>query len=156
MRAYRRLRKVGNKLEDQKILVGTINSVLMGTGDVKQQSIERILDEVISKVVKTEPEHRSQSKKKEVLTSTHGGQVLFNFCNKIKYLIYFKNVRYMIISISHIFYAHEIYNGAHKFNRLGIFISHGSFQHEIPKSYETNVKGEIWWSTDERWRWRDM
>ena len=79
MRAYRRLRKVGNKLENQKILDATNNNVLMGTSDVQQQSIERLLDEVISKVVKTEPEHRSQSKKKEVLTSTHRGQVLFNF-----------------------------------------------------------------------------
>ena len=171
MRAYRRLRKVGNKLEDQEILVGTINSVLMGTGDVKQQSIEKILDEVVSKVVedmekkqrgasqvlKTEPEHRSQGMKNEVLTSSHGGQVLLNFCNLIKYLIHFKIVRYLIIKISHVFCIHEICNGAHKFNCLGIFISHGSFQHEIPKSYEINVvKGEIWWQTNEGWRWRDM
>ena len=93
---------MGNKLEDQKILDATINSVLMGTGDVKQQSIEKILDEVISKVVedvdekqrgasqvlKTESEHRSQSKKKDVLTSSHVEQVLFNFCNSIKHLIH--------------------------------------------------------------------
>ena len=161
---------MGNKLEDQKILDATINSVLMGTGDVQQQSIEKVLDEVISKVVedvedkergasqvsRTVPEHRSHGKTKDLLTSSHGGQVLFNFCNLVKYLIHFKIVRYLIIKISHVFRIHEICNGAHKLNCLGIFISHGSFQHEIPKSYETNVKGEIWWSTDERWRWRDM
>ena len=106
------------KLEDQQILDATINSVLMGTGDANQQIIEEILDEVISKVVegaeneqrgasrllRTEGEHWSQVKKKEVLTSSHLGQVVLNFCSlTIKYLINFKFVRYFIIRISHIF-----------------------------------------------------
>ena len=91
---------MATKLEDQQILNATINSVLMRTGDVnQQQSIEEILDEVISKVVedavdeqrgesqslRTEAEHWSQVKKKEVLRSSHPGQVLFHPCNVIKY-----------------------------------------------------------------------
>ena len=161
---------MGNKLEDQKILDATINSVLMGTGDVQQQSIEKVLDEVISKVVedvedkergasqvsRTVPEHRSHGKTKDLLTSSHGGQVLFNFCNLVKYLIHFKIVRYIIIRISHVFRFHEICNGAHKLNCLGIFISHGSLKHEIPKLFETNIKGEIRWQTNEGWSWRNM
>ena len=55
MRAYRRLRKVGNKLEDQKILDGGASQLL-----------------------RTEAAHRSQDKK-EVLTLSHRDQVLFNF-----------------------------------------------------------------------------
>ena len=100
MRAYRRLRKTAKKLEDKEILNETINSVLMGTSDVNHQSIEEILDEVIGKVVenaeekqrgpcqmlKTETERRSKGRKK-VLTSTHGGEVIFNFCNFIEYQI---------------------------------------------------------------------
>ena len=151
----------------KEILEETINSVLMGTSDVNQHRIEEVLDEIICKVVeekqrgasqllKTDPEHRSQGKKNDVLTSSHEGQVLFNFCNLIKYLIHFKIVRYMIIKISNVFRIHEICNGAHMFNCVGAFISHGIFKHEIPKLYETNVKGEIWWQTNEGWRWRDM
>ena len=82
---------MATKLEDQQTLDGTINSVLMGTSDINQQSVEEILDEVISKVVedaeneqrgasqvlRTEAEPWSQVKKKEVLTSSHRGQVLF-------------------------------------------------------------------------------
>ena len=108
MRAYRRLRKIETKLEDQQILDGTINTVLMGTGDANQQSIEEILDEVISKVVedaeneqrgasqllRIEGEHCSQVKKKEVLTSSHQGQVLFH-------------------QISHSFQIGEIYDIPH-------------------------------------------
>ena len=58
---------MAKKLEDQKILDATINNVFR-------------------QVLKTEPEHRSQSKKK-VSTSSHGGEVLFNFCNLIEYQI---------------------------------------------------------------------
>ena len=98
MRAYRRFRKMATKLEDQQTLDRTIDSVLMGTSDVNQQSIEEILDEVICKVVddkrrgasqdlKTEAEHRSQVKKEEVLTYSHRGQVLFHPCNVIEYQI---------------------------------------------------------------------
>ena len=108
MRAYRRFRKMATKLEDQQTLDRTIDSVLMGTSDVNQQSIEEILDEVISKVVegaeneqrgasrllRTEGEHWSQVKKKEVLTSSHQGQVLFH-------------------QISHSFQIDEIYNIQH-------------------------------------------
>ena len=115
MKAYRRLRKRATKLEDQQILDATINTVLMGTGDANQQSIEEILDEVISKVVedaeeeqrgasqllRTEAEHWSQVKKKEVLTSSYRGQVLFHPCNLIEY------------QISHTFKICEIYHISH-------------------------------------------
>ena len=88
---------MATKLEDKQILGTTINSVLVGTRDVNQQSIEEILDEVISKVVeddvdrqrgdsqllRTEAEHWSHVKKEEVLTSSHQGQVLFHPCNVI-------------------------------------------------------------------------
>ena len=50
-----------------------------------------------SQVLKTKSEHIGKSKKKEVLTSSHGGQVL-NFC----YLIEYK--------ISHTFQSCGIYN----------------------------------------------
>ena len=103
---------MAKKLEDQKILDATIDSVLMGTGDVKQQSIEEMLDEVLSKVIedadekqkgasqvlRTEAEHRSQVKKKEVLTSSHRDQVLFDFCNILEFYI------------SHTFQIYEIYH----------------------------------------------
>ena len=92
---------MATKLEDQQILDATISSVLMGTGDTNQQIIEEILDEAISKVVeeaedkqrgssqllRTEAEHWSQFKKKEVLTSSHRGQVLFHPCNVMEYQI---------------------------------------------------------------------
>ena len=82
---------MATKLEDQQTLDETINSNLMGTGDVNQERIEEILDEVISKVVedaeneqrgasqllRTEAQPWSQVKKKEGLTSSHRGQVLF-------------------------------------------------------------------------------
>ena len=92
---------MATKLEDQQTLDGTINSVLMGTSDVNLQSVEEILDEVIIKVVedaeneqrgasqllRTEAEPWSQVKKKEVLTSSHRGQVLFHPCYVIEYEI---------------------------------------------------------------------
>ena len=48
----------------------------------------QILDETIKsvEVLKTELEHRGKGKKKEVLTSSNGGQVL-NFCYLIDYKI---------------------------------------------------------------------
>ena len=94
---------MATKLEDQQILGATINSVRVGTRDVNQRSIEEILDEAICSVVedaeeekrgasqllRTEVEHWSQVKKKEVLTSSHHdrGQVLFHPCNVIEYQI---------------------------------------------------------------------
>ena len=87
---------MANKLDDQQIMDETINSGLMGAGGVNQQGIEEVLDEVISKVVedaeqrgasqllRTEAENR---KKKEVLTSSHGRQVLFHLFNLIEYQI---------------------------------------------------------------------
>ena len=100
---------MAKKVEDQDILKDTTKSVLMGTGHVNQQSMEKILEEVINKVVedaeekqkasqvlKTEAEHRG---KKEVSTSSHGGQVGFSFCNLV--------VKYQI---SHKFETCEIYD----------------------------------------------
>ena len=48
----------------------------------------QILDETIKRVevLKTESEHRGKSKKKDVLTSSQGGQVL-NLCYLIEYKI---------------------------------------------------------------------
>ena len=87
---------MATKLEDQEKLKETTNSVLMGT--------EEILG-------RTEADHRSQGKKDEVLTSSHEGQVLFNFCNLIEYQISHEFQIYEIhvkIGISHAFHIHEI------------------------------------------------
>ena len=79
---------MAKNLEDQQMLKETANSVLTGTGEV-----------------------RSQSKKDEVLTSSHEGPVLFNFCNLIEYKISHEFQIYeihVILEISHAFYIHEI------------------------------------------------
>ena len=93
---------MATKLEDKQILGTNINSVLVGTRDVNQQSIEEILDEVISKVVedaeeeeqrgasqllRTEVEHWIHFKEREVLISSHRGQVLFHPYNVIEFQI---------------------------------------------------------------------
>ena len=54
---------------------------------------------------------RSQGKQDEVLTSSHEGPVLFNFCNLIEYKISHEFQIYeihVILEISHAFYIHEI------------------------------------------------
>ena len=80
---------MANKLEDQQILDKTINRVFMETGEINQQSIGEIMDEIISKVVedaedkqrgagqvlRTKAEHSIQDKKTEALTLSHREQV---------------------------------------------------------------------------------
>ena len=69
-----------------------------------KSDVQKIMEEIMNNV------SMRRSKKKEVLTSSHLGQVVLNFCSlTIKYLIHFKFVRYFIIRISHIFHIHEIY-----------------------------------------------
>ena len=65
-----------------------------------KSDVQKIMEEIMNNV------SMRRSKKKEVLTSSHLGQVVSNF---FKYLIHFKFVRYFIIRISHIFHIHEIY-----------------------------------------------
>ena len=106
---------MATKFEDQ-ILDATVNGVLMGTCDANQQIIEEILNEAISKVaedaedeqrgssqlLRTEAEHWSHGKKKEVLTSSHRGQVLFHPYNVIEYQISHTSQICEIKNISHI------------------------------------------------------
>ena len=80
---------MANKLEDQQILDKNINRVFMETGEINQQSIGVIMDEIISKVVedaedkqrgggqvlRTDADHRIQDKKTEALTMSHREQV---------------------------------------------------------------------------------
>ena len=65
-----------------------------------KSDVQKIMEEIMNNV------SMRRIKKKEVLTSSHLGQVVLNF---FKYLIHFKFVRYFIIRISHIFHIHEIY-----------------------------------------------
>ena len=61
-----------------------------------------------SHVLRTEAEHRSQSKKDEILTSSHDGLVLFSLCNLKMFHEFQIYEMHMILEISHAFHIHEI------------------------------------------------